>query len=133
MKQMRTKREEVLSGTGIGEDCAIFSLGYDGLSAVSVYSVAWEGERAVRSAVYGAVNAVAASGAEPVAVTFSILLPVTAEENSVKEMMAELEEACGILHVQAAGGQIRVTGAVNGPVFTMNGYGRSWQKKKLYR
>lgn len=124
MGQMRTKREEVLSGTGIGEDCAIFSFGSDGLSAVSVYSVAWEGEKAVKHAVYGAVNAVAASGAEPVAIVFSAVFPSVSEESFVKERMAELEDACRVLHVQAAKEQIRVTGAVNCPVFTVTGYGR---------
>ncbi len=40
LKQIKTKREEVLSGAGVGEDCAIFSFPGDGLTAVCVQEAA---------------------------------------------------------------------------------------------
>lgn len=124
LKQIKTKRKEVITGAGIGADCAVFSLEGSGLSAVSVQPVVWKGENAAKHAVYGAANAAAASGAEPVAVMFSALLPVSTEEADIRAMTEQIEEVCGQLNLQAAGDGIRVTDAVNRPVLTMTGIGR---------
>jgi Hydrogenase maturation factor len=123
LKQIKTKREEVITGAGIGADCAVFSLEGSGLSAVSVQPVVWNGVNAAKHAVYGAANAVAASGAEPVAVMFSALLPASTEESDIRIMTEQIEAVCGRLNLQAAGDGIRVTEAVNRPVFTMTGIG----------
>lgn len=123
LKQIKTKRNEVLAGAGIGENCAVFSFEPNGLVSVSVHPVIWDGKCAASHAVYGGVNAVAASGAEPVAVVFSMLLPESTEESRIKEWMAQIEGACERLGIQAAGDGIRITEAVKHPVFTMSGIG----------
>ncbi len=123
--QIKTKRDEILSGAGIGEDCAVFSCGQDSLLSVSVQPVIWGGEYAAKYAVYGAVNAIAASGAEPAAIVFSMLFPEHTEEGKIKEWMAQTETACAGLGIQAAGDGIRITEAVSHPVFTVSGIGKS--------
>ena len=120
-KQMRTKRDEVRMGAGEGDDCALFSLGDGREPAISVYTV--EGENMVKHAVHGAANAVAASGAEPLAVFFSMLLPETIQEACIQDMMVKLEEVCSGLHIQAAGDNIRITKAVKSPILTVTGIG----------
>lgn len=129
LKQIKTKRNEVLIGAGIGEDCAIFSLGDDGMTAISVQPVIWKGENAAKHAVYGAANAVAASGAEPVAIVYSILFPANVEEAFIREMTGQIEEGCRMLHIQTAGDGIRITEAVNRPVLTVAGIGRLMGKE----
>ena len=123
LKQIKTKRKEILIGAGIGADCAVFSLEGSSLTAVSVHPVVWKGQNTAKHAVYGAVNAVAASGAEPVSVLFSILLPTSAEEYHIRVMTEQIEEVCGQLNLQASGDGIRVTDAVNRPVLTVTGIG----------
>ncbi len=123
LKQIKTKREEVLIGAGIGADCAVFSLEKNSLTAVSVQPVVWKGQNAAKHAVYGAVNAVASAGAEPVSVLFSMLLPTSAEESHIRAMTEQIEEVCGQLKLQASGDGIRVTDAVNRPVLTVTGIG----------
>ncbi len=124
LKQRRTKRDEVRIGAGIGEDCAVFSLGDGSLTAVSVCPVAWNGDNAALHAVHGAINAVAVSGAEPVAVTFSLFLPEQTQEPQIRAMTARMEEVCAALHVQTAADAIRITDAVKYPLLSVSGIGR---------
>lgn len=128
LRQLKTKRKEVIIGAGIGEDCAIFSFDKDSLFAVGMDSVTMAGEGAVRYAVHGAVNRIAVSGAEPVAITLSALLPEKTEEQEIKALMAQAETECALLQIQAAGGYTEVTDAVTRPVFTVTAAGRLGEK-----
>ena len=128
LKQIKSKREEVLIGAGVGEDCAILSIGNDHVVAVATDPVTWTGKKAAKSAIHGAVNDLAASGAEPMAVTVSALLPESIEEADIKAMMAQVEAECESLHIQAVGGHTEVTAAVNRVVLTVTGIGKVAEK-----
>lgn len=123
LKQIKTKRDEVVIGAGIGEDCAILSLSDNALTAVSSVAITWSGENVAKHAVYGAVNGLAASGAEPVAVSVVILIPIEAEEAQLKTMIAQIEAECAALHMQMAEANISVTEAVKYPVVTITAVG----------
>lgn len=69
-------------------------------------------------------NNLAASGAEPVAVMLTLLLPETMEEPELKALMAEAEEKCRELSMAIAGGQTRVMGEISSPVAVVAGFGR---------
>ncbi|MBR6770030.1 MAG: hydrogenase maturation factor [Lachnospiraceae bacterium] len=125
LKQIKTKREEVVIGAGIGEDCAILSLAKEGLTSVTMDFAAWQGEKLARYAIHGAVNGLAASGAEPVAVLLSVLLPSDREEAWLRALMEEAEGECADLQIQLAAGQVTVTEAVNRPLVTVTGIGKS--------
>jgi hydrogenase expression/formation protein HypE len=129
LKQIKMKREEVLIGAGIGENCAIFSFRSEELTAVSSAPMVGYGPEGERSALYSCVNRIAASGAEPVAVMISGFFPESAEEADIKNMMLRMEEECGKLNVQIAGSSIEVTGAVVSPVLSVSGIGKV---KKAY-
>lgn len=143
LKQLKPKREEVASGAGIGEDCAILSFPGAGLTAVCVQEAAVAaqadpgGERAAAAGIPGpepimtmrqliqkCANNLAAGGAESVAAMIALLLPETAEEALLKELMREAEEKCGELMIEIAGGQTRVSAAVKCPVATVTCLGR---------
>ena len=136
--QIRTKRSEVLSGAGMGEDCAIFSSGPEETAAVcvqeAVLRTAGAGAAAARQPVREAdmaladlivkcANNLAADGAEPVAATVALLLPETVEEPQVRALMAQAQEKCTELHMEIIGGQTRVTAAAAGPLAVVTGYG----------
>ena len=61
----QTKREEVTVGAGIGENCAVFSFGDKEMTYMSLDTECWPGQDAARLAMHRSVNALAASGAEP--------------------------------------------------------------------
>ncbi len=120
----QTKREEVTVGAGIGENCAVFSFGDKEMTYMSLDTECWPGQDAARLAMHRSVNALAASGAEPVAVDFSVLLPEGTEEEDVRAMAAEAGRECGLLGIQAAGFHIKVIGEVNRPAVAAAGIGR---------
>lgn len=136
LRQLKTERKEVLSGAGVGRDCAIFSFS-DGIviscmqeAAVTVGNAAGcvSGHDNVRftmaQLIQKCANNLAASGAEPTAVMVALFLPEALEESELKALMAEAEEKCRELSVAIAGGQTRITKAVVSPMAVITGYGR---------
>lgn len=124
LKQIKTNRDEILIGAGIGEDCAVLSFEADRLIAVSSVPAAGRGHGMIRSALYHCVNRLAASGADPIGVSISSLFPVSAEETDIKEMMLQTEEECRRLKVQVMGCQVEMSDAVTRPVLTVSGIGK---------
>lgn len=142
LRQIRTKREEVVNGAGVGVDCAVFSscgrstfLSCAQTAAVRATAPAEPaGEVTLAEPVYSTAippgqlvlrctNNLAAAGAEPYAVTLALMLPENTEEAELKSLMAEAEKVCSGLNIQIAGGQTCVSSAVNQPVLTVTGYG----------
>lgn len=122
-KQMKTKRKEVFTGAGIGEDCAAFSFHNECQTVIVVHTGHWPGKNMAKLAVHRSANALAASGAEPVAMDISVLLPESMEEEDVKAMAAQIEAEGALLGIQTAGCGIETSGAVNCPVITVTGIG----------
>ena len=127
LKQLKTKREEVLIGAGLGEDCAIFSCKKapnQGNSEQNVMvSCVLEGTERVDYLVIDCVNRLAARGAQAVAITLQVLLPLTCEEETLKGIVAEAEKVCGTMDIQIAQASGKVTAAVNCPFVTVVSYG----------
>jgi len=138
LRQLKTKNENVKCGAGVGDDCAIFALS----DAEKLATCVQEGvicipqKEAMQESIFPAetvmitrlihrcVNNLAVSGAEPLAVMIALLLPETIEEPQIKAMMVEAEKACNSLSLEIAGGQTRVSSAVNAPVAVITGYGK---------
>ena len=125
LKQLQTKREEVLIGAGVGEDCAILTLAEDEVFVVSTDPITGTSKDAGMVAVHITANDLASSGAEPIALLVSALLPETIEELEIRELMAQMETVCAELHIQIAGGHTEVTKAVNQPILTVTGIGKA--------
>lgn len=124
LKQIHTQREEVIIGAGVGEDCAILALSENEVIALTVDPVTAASIDMGTYAVYAAVNDLAATGAEPVGIMLSILLPETVYESELKEMMQSIEAECAALQIQIIGGHTEVARAVNQPVITVTGVGK---------
>ncbi len=133
LRQIKTKREEVVCGAGVGEDCAIFSFSKGEFSAACVQEAAVatqisafcpEPFMTMAQLIQKCANNLAADGAKPAAALIALLLPETAEEAELRELMREAEEKCGELFLEIAGGQTRVSAAVKMPVATVTCLGR---------
>lgn len=134
LRQLGTKREEVLNGAGVGADCAVFSscgqetfmtcvqtspVRTGGASAEGGYGTAIPpGELTLRC-----INNLAAAGASGFAVMTALMLPESTEEEELKTLTAEAEAVCARLNVQIAGGQTVVSETVACPIMTVTGYG----------
>lgn len=123
-KQIHTKREEVILGAGVGEDCAAVKLASDEVLVLSTDPITGTAQDIGSLAIQITVNDLASSGAEPVGVLLTVLLPEYIEESDLKKMMGQVEEACSAANVQVMGGHTEVTAVVNQPVITVCGVGK---------
>lgn len=130
LKQIKIKREEVIIGAGVGEDCAILALAEDEVFVISTDPITGATKDIGNLAVHITTNDLASSGAEPIGIMLSVLLPESSSESDLKEMMQEIEQTCKELGIQIMGGHTEVTHAVNQPVITVTGVGKA--KKDAY-
>ncbi len=117
------RREEVLVGSGIGEDNAILDLG-DDLMVISTDPITGASKNLGRLAVNISCNDVAASGGEPIAILVTILAPEATSPGEIEGIMADISEVAGELDIEIAGGHTEVTDAVNRIVLTTTVIGK---------
>lgn len=129
LKQIKTKRDEVLIGAAVGEDCAFFAENEeetaDTVFAMSIDPITGATMDIGRLAVHATANDIAASGAEPIGIMISALLPESITEEDIKSMMKQVEETCATLNIQLMGGHTEITDAVNRPILTTTGIGKA--------
>ncbi len=125
LRQLHSRRGEVLLGAGVGEDCAALRLEDDEVFVMSTDPVTGTGKDMGSLAVLVAANDLASSGAEPIGVMLTVLLPEESEEALLKEIMREAEATCEKLHMQILGGHTEVSTAVNRPILSVSGVGKA--------
>ncbi|MEY8390971.1 AIR synthase family protein [Lachnospiraceae bacterium 45-W7] len=123
-KQIRTKRQEVILGAGVGEDCAAIQLTEKEMFVISTDPVTGTATDIGRLAIHITINDLASAGAEPVGVMLTLLLPEHTKEADLKKMMGQIERVCALAKVQIMGGHTEVTKAVNQPVVNVCGVGK---------
>lgn len=123
LRKIKTHRKEVVSGAGIGKDCAILAYKEDMEIVLSTTPVTAPLAELGRYAVPMALNNVAAAGAEPSGVLLAILLPEETEESELARLMEQTQEICSALDAEILGGHTEVTPAVTEPVMTVTGVG----------
>ena len=124
IKQIHTKRDEVLLGAGGGEDCAAMKLSPGEIFVISTDPITGTVKDVGMLAIQITANDLASSGAEPVGVMLTVLLPEEIEEADIREMMRQVEDACAHFHIQVMGGHTEVTRAVTQPVISVTGVGK---------
>ncbi|MGN0307667.1 MAG: AIR synthase related protein, partial [Lachnospiraceae bacterium] len=123
IKPFKNRRKEVIQGAGVGEDCALFSL-EENMTATSVSAFSVLNSGFFSAQLMAAVNNVAASGAEPVAILISAVLPKDYEEKELKALSTEAEMVCQSLNIQAAGGDTRYSSWVLKPQISVTVLGK---------
>lgn len=123
-KQIHTKRPEVVLGAGVGEDCAAVQLAADEVLVMSTDPITGTAKDIGTLAIQITVNDLASSGAEPIGVMLTVLLPEQVEEQELRQMMQQVEEACAKANIQVMGGHTEVTRVVNQPVISVCGVGK---------
>jgi hydrogenase maturation factor len=123
-KQLHHRREEVVLTPGVGEDCSAIEAGEDEMLVFSVDPITAATTGAGKLAVHITANDLASSGAEPVGLMTSILLPPRTREKKLRELMQEMEAACSELNIEIIGGHTEISDAVTRPVITVTGIGK---------
>lgn len=131
LRQIQTKREEIICGAGIGEDCAVFSFDCrEMMTCMQTAAVAAASAVSMGQLIRRCTNNLAAAGAEPVGIMIALTLPPETEEAEIKALMAEASACCKELNIQIAGGQTCISSAVREPVAAVTGYGRPFDREK---
>ena len=125
IKQIKTRRPEVLKGASVGEDCAAIELKDNEVFVLSTDPITGTANDCGRLAVHITANDLASAGAEPVGIMLTVLLPESTEEADIKALMKEVEEACAELNIQIVGGHTEITNVVNQPVISVTGVGKT--------
>ncbi len=124
LKQIKTKREEVVRGAEVGEDCAFFSFDRKEGTLVTTAPVIVDDFENIAFQMAAIVNNVAAAGGEPVGVVVSTILPDKILESVVQRLSGEVERASQSLNLQIAGGNTLISKAVNKPVLNVTVIGK---------
>ena len=128
LKQIK-KREEYAAKPAIGVDCAYISLQKKDKPAVVSAAAAATGDIAAKNPVQRAANNIYAGGGIPVAAECTVLLPLSAEEAKLREIMETLQKQCEPLGIQISGGHTQGSAAVLEPVVTVTVIGLCDGKK----
>lgn len=123
-KQIQCKRDEVLLGPGVGEDCAAVELAEDEIFVLSTDPITGSAHEIGRLAVHITANDLATAGADPIGLMLTVLLPPDTEEAVLRSLMKEIMEECRTLDMAVMGGHTEVTAAVTQPLVSVTGVGK---------
>lgn len=124
LKQVNHRRDEVLVGPAVGQDCTAFAVAEDEAVVMSVDPITGTTKDIGPLAVYITTNDLAAAGAEPIGIMLTVLLPERIREIAVRRMMTDIEAICEKLQIEVLGGHTEVTNVVNQPLISVTGVGK---------
>lgn len=124
LKQIKHRREEVLVGPAVGQDCAAIELKDDEVLVLSTDPITGTTQDIGSHSVHITANDLAASGSEPIGIMLTIMLPERTREIQLKKMMEEIEKTCASLSIEVIGGHTEITNVVNQPLITVTGVGK---------
>ncbi len=121
---IKHRREEVLVGPAIGEDCSVLAIEEDEVIVISTDPITGTTKDIGTLAVHITANDIASNGAEVIGIMLTVLLPEGSEEAELRTMMKDIEAVCSQLNIEILGGHTEVTKAVNQPIVTVAGVGK---------
>lgn len=128
LKEIKTKREEIISGAAVGNDCALFALSEGVVLATNMQEGCLYADNrhgSLENILIRCLNNLAVKGATPFAVLLTFMLPEWVEEAAVKQWMRQAEQVLGKYQVQIAGGQTTVSESCAQPMAVVTGYGKA--------
>lgn len=118
------RRSDVIIHAHLGEDCAVIEFG-DHVAVLTTDPITGASAHLGRYAVHVACNDLATSGAEPVALLLTLLLPPETAEDELTHLMREAGAVAADLQVEIAGGHTEVTPGIDRPIAVVTAIGRA--------
>lgn len=123
-RHFKFKRPEVITGPGIGEDCALVDFGrYE--CVLSTDPITGAVADIGRLAIQVSCNDIASKGIEPLGILLACMLPEGTAVEEIDEIMRQAGETAEALGVMIIGGHTEITKAVNTPVIVSTALGRA--------
>lgn len=131
LKQVKHRREEVLVGPAVGQDCAVIQGEEGEVFVLSSDPITGTTKDIGKHSVHITANDLAASGAEPVGIMLTILLTPETTEEELKAMVRDVESACQELNMEVMGGHTEITNVVKQPLISLTGVGKISKQEVL--
>jgi thiamin-phosphate kinase len=123
LNSLVTRREETVLKPAVGEDCCALDIGKN-LCVISTDPITAADENAGLLAVIVSLNDLAASGAEPVGILTTVLLPTDVNEEKIKRIFDSINETCKELNIDVLGGHTEITDAVTKTIIITTAIGK---------
>lgn len=123
LDKIKNTREEILIRPSIGEDCSAVDFG-ENVCVLSSDPITGAVKEVGRLCVHISCNDIASSGAEPLGLLVTILMPEDSSEKDLEEVMNQICNTASSLKVDILGGHTEVTKAVNRFVIITTGVGK---------
>jgi len=132
LKQLHKRNKTTIIAPSIGGDYGAVSIGEDNAITMASAPVTLNNEGKARSAIVVACNNVACAGALPKAVSVTMLLPTSVNEEELRGWMKELDAACQECGVDIISGHTEVTRTVVEPIVMVTAMGEVFKEKMLH-
>lgn len=124
LNKIQNNRKEVLVRPSVGEDCGAVDFGEE-ICVISTDPITGTENQIGTIAVNVALNDIASSGAEPVGLMVTMLIPPQATLSSVENVIDQLTQTAAKSNVDIIGGHTEVTDAVNRFVLSITAIGKT--------
>ncbi|NLK68084.1 MAG: AIR synthase, partial [Clostridiaceae bacterium] len=111
LNKIEAKRDEVILKPTIGEDCGALDFGEE-YCVISTDPITGTENKIGVLAVNVALNDIAASGAVPIGIMVTMLIPPNATESDIDNIMDQLSKTASQANIDIIGGHTEITDAV---------------------
>lgn len=118
------QRPEVIIRPNIGEDCSVLEFNQNENIVLSTDPITGATKHIGNLAVHISCNDVSTSGAEPVGILVTILLPPGSTEEEFKVIMEDITKAAHESNIEIIGGHTEITDAVTRPIVSTTVIGK---------
>lgn len=129
--KMLPRRSEVVVRPNVGEDCSILEFANDERIVLSTDPITGATQHIGKLAVHISCNDVSTSGAEPVGVLVTILLPPGSSEEEFITIMNEIQVSAHENNIEILGGHTEVTDGVTRPIVSTTVIGKVKKEKMV--
>lgn len=123
LKQLHKRNETTLFAPAVGGDFGAAAVDDEYAVVVSSEPITLTRDGVGSAAIYAACNDVACSGANPIGVSVTMLLPTSMNEEEMRDLMKDMDRACEACGVDILSGHTEVTRVVKEPLITVTAIG----------
>lgn len=124
LNKLKKNRKEVIVRPSIGEDCGMVDFGGE-ICVISTDPITGTESQIGTIAVNVALNDIASSGAEPIGLMVTMLIPPGASLTDIEKVINQLTEEATKTNVDIIGGHTEITDAVNRFVLSITAIGKT--------
>lgn len=123
LKQVHKRASHTLEGPSVGGDFGAAVVSEDMAVVVSSDPITLTKEQIGSRAILAACNDVACSGAKPLGVSVTLLLPTSVNEEELRTIMKDMDQACELCGADILSGHTEVIRAVKEPLAVVTAIG----------